>query len=189
MKYGYGRVSTLDQNLDLQIRALKQAGCDEIFTEKESGKKDDRKQLNLLLNKLQPGDELVVYKLDRLGRRATKLFQLVEDLEKQGIEFTSIQDNIDTKSAMGKAMFRIMAVLAEMERDLVAERTVAGLEAARARGKKLGRPPVSPEKVEKAMKLLDSGFSRKETCELMQISRMTLYRYIEAMEDKKIAAD
>lgn len=180
--YGYARVSTQDQNLDLQINALKSAGCEKIFQEKESGKKDDREQLNLLLDQLNPGDKLIVYKLDRLGRRTAKLIDLVEELGNKGVEFVSIQDSIDTKNAMGKAMFKIMAVLAEMERDLISERTVAGLKAVKGRGTKLGRPAVPDEKVERAFKLLESGFSKSETCEMMNISRMTLYRYLRKKE-------
>lgn len=182
MKYGYARVSTEDQNLDLQIDALNQAGCEKIFQEKETGKRDDRPELEKLLAILQPGDQLVVYKLDRLGRRTNRLIELVDEFEIDGIEFISIRDSIDTTTAMGKAMFRIMAVLAEMERDLIAERTVAGLKAARKRGKQLGRPAVPKEKVDRAMKLIGSGFTIKETCEMLQISRMTLHRYMNKQE-------
>lgn len=184
-KYGYARVSTIDQNLDLQIDALVKAGVhrQNIYTEKESGKNDDRKALNELLDLLQAGDELVVYKIDRLGRRAAKLITLMDEFKKRQIEFISLQDNIDTNTSVGKALFSIMAILAEMERDIIAERTVAGLQAARERGKRLGRPPVEKEKILRAKKLIASGFTRTEICEMLQISRMTLYRYLTAEEE------
>ncbi|WP_083964347.1 recombinase family protein [Shimazuella kribbensis] len=123
MKIGYARVSTVDQILDLQIDALTEAGCEKIFQEKISRTKDDRPELNKMLEQLRSGDTLVVYKLDRLGWSTRKLIELVDELEQGGVEFVSIRDSIDTTTAVGKAMFRMLAVLAEMERGLIAERT------------------------------------------------------------------
>ncbi|HSH66698.1 MAG TPA: recombinase family protein, partial [Bacteroidia bacterium] len=139
MKFGYARVSTTDQNLDLQIDALKLAQCDEIITDKISGTKSERPGLTLLRNKLRPGDTLAVWRLDRLGRSLKDLVQFVGDLEQNKIDFESLQDGINTKTATGKLTFHIFASLAEFERNLICERTKAGLEAARARGKKGGR--------------------------------------------------
>jgi DNA invertase Pin-like site-specific DNA recombinase len=177
MKFGYARVSTLDQNLDMQIDALKAAGCEKIFEEKASGKRDDRPELNRLLDQLREGDTLVVYKLDRLGRSTFKLLELTELLERKGVEFVSIRDNIDTSTAVGKAMFRMLAVLAEMERDIIAERTRAGLEAARARGRNGGRPRTERSKLTAAIALYNEGkMSVPEIVEATGVSKTTLYR-------------
>lgn len=179
MKIGYARVSTNDQSLDLQIDALEKAGCEKLYQEKISGMKDDRPQLNELVEYAREGDILVVYKLDRLGRSTKKIIELSEQLEKRGIELVSIRDNIDTTTAVGKAMFRMLAVLAEMERDLIVERTKAGLESARARGRKGGRPKVDNKKVEKAIKLYNSQqYTVKEIEEMIGVSKATLYRSI-----------
>lgn len=181
MKFGYARVSTLDQNLDLQIDALKAAGCEKIFEEKMSGKRDDRPELLRLLDQLRPGDTLTVYKLDRLGRSTFKLLELTGELEKKGVEFISIRDNIDTTTAVGKAMFRMLAVLAEMERDIIAERTRAGLQAARARGREGGRPKVDKNKLQAAVSLYKAGqMTIPEIVAATGISKPTLYRYLKA---------
>jgi DNA invertase Pin-like site-specific DNA recombinase len=179
MKIGYARVSTLDQNLDMQMDALQSAGCELIFQEKMSGKKDDRPELQRCLDSLCKGDTLVVYKLDRLGRSTFKLLELTSELEKRGVEFVSIRDNIDTSTAVGKAMFRMMAVLAEMERDIIAERTQAGLQAARARGRVGGRPKTDKTKVATALALYDAGqMTVPEITEATGVSKPTLYRAI-----------
>ncbi|PWW02501.1 DNA invertase Pin-like site-specific DNA recombinase [Paenibacillus cellulosilyticus] len=176
-KVGYSRVSTLDQSLDLQIDALNKEGCIKIYQEKASGKNDDREELAKALDYLREGDALVVYKLDRLARSTKKLIELSELLEQRGIELISIRDNIDTTSAVGKAMFRMLAVIAELERDIISERTMAGLEAARARGRKGGRPAADVKKVAQAIKLYESRqYTLKEITELTGISRPTLYR-------------
>src|SRR4051812_19798181 len=151
VKVGYARVSTQNQLLDLQIDALKKEGCEKIFTEKVSGMKDERQELNECLKYLRKGDILVVYKLDRLGRSTKKLLEITEGLEGRGIEFVSINDKMDTTTAIGKAMFRMLAVLSEMERDLISERTKAGLESARARGRKGGRPKMNQKVIDKAI--------------------------------------
>lgn len=181
MIIGYARVSTKDQSLDLQIDALKKAGCERIYQEKVSGAKDDREQLNLALQMLRKGDKFVVYKLDRLARSTLKLLKVAEQLEKQGVELISIQDNIDTTTPMGKAMFRMLSVLAELERDMIRERTMAGLAAARARGRKGGRPRKNTKKVQQAIKMYNTKqFTIAEIEEATGISSSTLYRYLQS---------
>ncbi|MFT9848984.1 recombinase family protein [Aneurinibacillus sp. REN35] len=184
MKIGYARVSTQDQNLDMQMDALKASGCERIYTEKMSGKRDDRPELQRCLDALRNGDTLVVYKLDRLGRSTFKLLELTAELEKRGVEFVSIRDNIDTSTAVGKAMFRMMAVLAEMERDIIAERTQAGLQAARARGRVGGRPKTDKTKIATALALYDAGdLTVPEIVEATDVSKATLYRAINNRKD------
>lgn len=179
-RIGYSRVSTNDQVLDLQTDALNQAGCIKIFEEKASGKNDDRVELAKALEYLREGDALVVYKLDRLARSTKKLIEISELLESRKIELISIRDQIDTTTAVGRAMFKMLAVIAELERDIISERTLAGLEAARARGRKGGRPPIDEKKIKQALKLYDSKqHSGKEISELTGISKATLYREIE----------
>lgn len=146
--YGYARVSTEDQNLDMQIRALKEYGCERVFEEKRSAYGVKRKQLELVKLYLQEGDTLVVWKLDRLGRSVAELIQLMAFFEKWKINFVSLQDSIDTRTAMGKFMFHLLASLAQLERDLTAERTKAGMEAARKRGFKPG-PPTLLQRMDK----------------------------------------
>jgi DNA invertase Pin-like site-specific DNA recombinase len=176
-KIGYARVSTQDQSLDMQIDALKKEGCEKIFKEKISGTKDDRKELKNCLEYLRKGDVLVVYKLDRLGRSTRKLLEITDELEQRGIEFISINDRMDTTTAIGKAMFRMLAVLSEMERDLIAERTKAGLQAARARGRKGGRPKIDQKKLDKAITLYESKkYTVKEITEETGISKAKLYQ-------------
>ncbi|MDR7237317.1 recombinase family protein [Neobacillus drentensis] len=177
MRIGYARVSKTEQNLDLQLDTLKKAGAEEIFHEKMSGKRDDRPELNRLLQYLRKGDSLVIYKLDRLGRSTKKLLELAEELDSRGIELISTQDQIDTSTAIGKAMFRMLMVLAEMERDITAERTIAGLEAARARGRVGGRPKKEKKAVEKAVKLYHSKeYTVSEITEMTGVSKASLYR-------------
>lgn len=179
LKIGYARVSTQEQSLDLQLDALEKAGCEKIYQEKESGMKDDRTQLNQLVEYAKEGDVLVVYKLDRLGRSTKKLIELSEELQARGIELVSIRDSIDTTTAVGKAMFKMLAVLAEMERDLISERTRAGLESARARGRKGGRPKKDNRQVQKAIRLYHSKqYTVKEIEEMTSVSKATLYREI-----------
>lgn len=132
--WGYARVSTEDQNLDMQKRALNEYGCDEIFEEKRSAYGVKREQLNWLMLEVQPGDTVVVWKLDRLGRSVAELIELMSHFEELEINFVSLQDHIDTRTAMGKFLFHLLASLAQLERDLTAERTKAGMDAARKRG-------------------------------------------------------
>jgi DNA invertase Pin-like site-specific DNA recombinase len=178
MKFGYARVSTRDQNLEAQLDALDAAGCNKIITEKASGNgSKERPELDRLVENLREGDTLVVYKLDRLGRSTFKLLGLTEELQQRGVEFVSLKDQIDTGSAIGKAMFRMLAVLAEMERELIVERTQAGLQAARKRGRVGGRPRVDKKSVDRALKLYESKeYSVAEITELTGVSKATLYR-------------
>ena len=182
MKIGYGRVSTTDQSLDLQVDALQGAGCDRIFTEKVSGNGKKRQpELEKVLDMLREGDVLVIYKLDRLGRSTGKLIKLVEDFKERGIGLISLTDSLDTTTAMGKAMFGIMACLAQMESDLLSERTQAGLQAARRRGRVGGRPRVPSKQIDSALKLYSTrDYSVKEIEQMTQVKPATLYRYLKA---------
>lgn len=177
MIIGYARVSTIDQSLNLQLDALKEFGCEEIFREKLSGAKDDRPELLQAIKMSRAGDKFVVYKLDRLARSTKRLIEIAELLREKGVEFVSIQDNIDTGTAAGKAMFGMLSVLAEFERDIIRERTMAGLKAARARGRKGGRPKVNQQKLNQALALYHSQrMSVKEIQGATGISAATLYR-------------
>jgi DNA invertase Pin-like site-specific DNA recombinase len=183
MLIGYARVSTTEQNLALQRDALRKAGCTDahIFTDKITGTKEERPGLTIALSHLRPGDTLVVWRLDRLARSLTHLIETVNHLASQQIAFKSITENIDTSSATGKLTFHIFGALAEFERNLIKERTIAGLAAARARGKSGGRPRRSPKasKVTLAKKLhMDQANTPDDICRILNISRATLYRYI-----------
>ncbi len=182
--YGYARVSTEDQELALQLDALKNEGCDDkhIFTDKISGATSQRVGLDACLSQLQKGDTLLVWRLDRLGRSMPHLVSLVEELRQRGIGFRSICDGaIDTTTASGELVFNIFSSLAQFERRLIQERTRAGLEAARARGKTGGRKPLDANdpRVKMAKTLHeDKGLDVKEICKQMQISRSTFYRLV-----------
>lgn len=177
MRIAYARVSTTDQSLDLQMDALKKFGCDRIYTEKASGGKDDRPELAKTLDMLREGDTFIVYKLDRLARSTLKLIETLDLLKKRGVEFVSLSDNIDTSTAAGKAMFGMMAVFAEFERSIIRERTLAGLEAARARGHKGGRPMTDKKKLDKAIKLYESRkFTIAQIEEMTDVSKGSFYR-------------
>src|SRR4030081_3294342 len=157
MLIGYARVSTADQTLALQQDALTKAGCDQIFTDTASGAISERTGLEQALSHLRPGDTLVVWKLDRLGRSLRHLIDTVAELERRDIGFRSLQENIDTTSPGGKLIFHIFGALAEFERDLIRQRTLAGLAAARARGRAGGRPPsMTPTKLTLARQMYDS---------------------------------
>lgn len=144
MKIGYSRVSSEDQNTDLQTDALRKAGCEVIFTDKASGADRSRPQLAACLQSLKPQDTLIVWKVDRLARSLGHLIEIIDGLHKQGIEFVSIMDVIDTRTAMGRAMFQITGVFAELERNVIRERTKAGITAAKSRGKKWNSWKVKP---------------------------------------------
>ena len=181
MKMGYARVSSDDQNLDLQRDALKIAGCERVYEEKESGGKLDRPELLRLMEALRSGDTLVVWRLDRLGRSLKHLIETIETLEAQGVGFQSVTESIDTTTSGGKLVFHIFAALAEFERTLIRERTRAGLKAARARGRQGGRPKImSDDKYKMAQALRDDPTQSIQTiCKTLGISRTTFYRYTE----------
>lgn len=184
MKFGYVRVSTLEQNPSLQIDALKAAGCEEIIKDEISGKSSSRPGLNNLLDKLRRNDELIVWRLDRLGRSLKDLIELINDFEVRGVKFRSLTESIETTTNNGRLIFNIFASLAEFERNLIRERTMAGLSAARARGKLGGRPNVGRKRIEAALQLYDKGqLNISEICRTIGISRGTLYKYI---NDRKI---
>jgi len=186
MIFGYARVSTQDQNLDLQIDALKQYGVDQIFQEKMTGTKRERPQLDEMLKYLRKGDTVVVWKLDRIGRSTKHLVDLINEFGEKGINFVSLKDGIDTSTATGKLVFTIFAGLAEFERDMISERTKAGLESAIARGRKGGRPRKDEDKVNLALKMYDSKqYSITEITKATGVSKTTLYRYIKKRNNAK----
>jgi DNA invertase Pin-like site-specific DNA recombinase len=180
MLIGYARVSTADQTLDLQKDALEKAGCTKIFTDTASGAKAERTGLDEALNYVRSGDTLVVWRLDRLGRSLTHLIETITRLNKRGIGFKSITESIDTTTSGGKLVFHIFGALAEFERDIIRERTQAGLHAARARGRLGGRPKsLTPKKAQMAQALYkDKNNTVNEICRTLNISRATLYRYV-----------
>ncbi len=180
MLIGYARVSTQDQNLTLQTDALSKTGCNKVFTEQISGKTKERPELNKLKEHLREGDTVVVWRLDRLGRSLKDLIELVNEFEKMGVAFRSLTENIDTGSSGGKLVFHIFGALAEFERNLIADRTMAGLAAARARGRVGGRKPkLNESKVKTAQTMYDSKqHSIKAICETLGISKPTLYKYL-----------
>jgi len=179
---GYARVSTEGQNLDLQLDALTDAGCTKIFRDVISGSRSDRPELEQALDYLRPGDNFVVWRLDRLGRSVKHLIEVVNDLQERGVGLTSLQEDIDTSSPSGKLVFHIFGALSEFERDLLRERTKAGLDAARRRGRVGGRKTVmTPNKLATARKLYedpDNAMTMKEIAETVGISRSTLYRHL-----------
>jgi DNA invertase Pin-like site-specific DNA recombinase len=180
MLIGYARVSTTDQTLDLQKDALEKAGCDRIFTDTASGAKSERKGLDEALIYVRPGDILVVWRLDRLGRSLKHLIETITGLNNRKIGFKSITEAIDTTTSGGKLVFHIFGALAEFERDIIKERTQAGLTAARARGRKGGRPKaLTPRRAQQARTLYnDKNNTIDDICRTLNISRATLYRYI-----------
>ena len=183
MKIGYARVSTQDQNLEMQLDALQNIGCEKIFQEKASGIKSDRPQLAAMQLILREGDVIYIYKLDRLGRSLKHLLEMTSDFEKRGIGMVSINDSIDTTTAQGRLIFNIFASLAEFERDLIRERTKSGLEAARARGRKGGRSRGLSKEAEKKAMLAQTLYNERklgvnEIAADLEISKMTLYKYL-----------
>ena len=181
MLIGYARVSTQDQTLDLQSDALTAAGCEKIFTDEGvSGSKTDRLGLNEALEYVRKGDVLVVWRLDRLGRSLPHLIQVVTELGDRGVDFKSLKEAIDTSSSAGKLVFHMMGAMAEFERDLIRERTNAGLAAARARGRKGGRPSVlTPEQVKIGKTLYgEKSLTVSQICKQLGCSRATFYRQV-----------
>jgi DNA invertase Pin-like site-specific DNA recombinase len=180
MLVGYARVSTQDQKPHLQTDALKSAGCEKIFEEKASGAQRDRPELKAALDYIRAGDTLVVWKLDRLARSLKQLIETIEDMEDRGIGFKSLTENIDTTTSGGKLIFHIFASLSEFERSIIRERTRAGLDAARARGKKGGRPPSLTKKDIQAAKamLADPEITVEEVAARLKVAPSTLYRHM-----------
>lgn len=186
---GYARVSTQDQSADLQEDELLKVGCGRVFVDKASGVATDRPQLAAALAYLRQGDVLVVWRLDRLGRSLKHLVTLVADLEESGVGFRSLHESIDTTTSAGKLIFHVFAALAEFERDLIRERTKAGLTAARARGRMGGRKPsLSPKKIQVARKMYADGDSTvTEIAKVLGVSRATIYRHLERDEAPQVA--
>lgn len=195
MQIGYARVSTKEQNLHLQEDALKNAGCEEIYTDIASGSKSQRPGLDKLLEYIRAGDTLVVWKLDRLGRSIQHLIETVSALNKRKVGFKSLQENIDTSSSGGKLIFHMFGALAEFERDLIRERTDAGLKAARARGRQGGRPSLLDNRQIKRM--IEMYEEQKNTvaeiCKIYEISRPSFYNYLKRQKltdkNKKTPSD
>lgn len=189
---GYARTSKEDQNLDLQRDAIEayavQHGMEYVlYSEQESGGKVDRKELNAALKAVGKGDLFVVYKLDRLARSTRQLFDITDTLESKGVEFVSISDNFDTTTASGKAMFGMLAVFAQFERSIIQERTQAGLQAARKRGRVGGRPTVDATTRRDVLRLYGKGESATDIAKIYEIGRSTVYKIIN--EDKAATID
>lgn len=180
MLIGYARASTEDQRLNLQIDALEKAGCEKIYSDQLSGSTTERPGLTTLFEVLRPGDTLVVWRLDRLGRSLKHLIQVADMLEKSGVGLRSLQENIDTTTPGGKLVFHLFSALAEFERALIRERTQAGVNAARARGRQGGRPrKLDANKKDLALRLYnEKQHSIKEICSMIGVCKATLYNYI-----------
>ena len=180
MKIGYARVSTTDQNLNLQLDTLTKVGCEKIHEDYASGAKTYRNGLEAAIESLRKGDTLVVWKLDRLGRSLKHLIEVINTLNERGIYFKSLQESIDSSTSGGKLIFHVFGALAEFERDINRERTLAGLVAAKARGRIGGRPKkLNDKKVAVAKSMIaDSSNSVEDVCKMLDVSRATLYRYL-----------
>lgn len=187
MKFGYARVSTKDQNIGMQVDALVDAGVERenIFTDEGvSGRRSSRPGLDAMLDKLREGDEVVVWRLDRLGRSMIHVAQLGEDFKNQGVGFKSISDGVDTSSSTGRLMFNLLVSVAEYERELIVERTTAGLASARAQGKTGGRKKVmTPELARTIDSLVKGGHKATEIALTLKVSRATAYRYLGEYEE------
>ena len=185
---GYARISTTDQDPALQLDALEAVGCIKVFSDTASGVLDRRPELDRMLDQLRDGDTVVVWRLDRLGRSLKHLITLVEDLETKDVGFRSLTESIDTTTSGGKLVFQIFAAMAEFERSIIKERTMAGLEAARARGRKGGRPTVmTPEKIKMARDLYDSKqYTVESIAKELGVSRKTLYRHLQQASGRSV---
>ncbi|ABL01252.1 recombinase family protein [Pelobacter propionicus] len=188
-RIGYARVSTIGQNLDSQLDALTKAGCIRVFTDKASGVAENRPEWTKLMDFLRPGDLLVVTELSRMTRSLMHLLQLVQEFETKGINLVSLQENIDTSSATGRAFLSIIGAINQMERELKAERAAAGREAAKARGKTGGRPKIDPAKLEQARILYEnSNNSASKVCIAFGISRRTFFNHMAVVREAKHSA-
>ena len=186
-RFGYARVSTKSQDLDRQLDLLDGQNCDKVYTEKMSGTKKDRPQLNQLKEVIREGDVVIVESFSRLGRSTKDLIELVEYFENKGVKLISLKEQFDTTTPQGKLMLSVFQAFSQFERDLIVQRTKEGLESARARGRKGGRPPAKQDAINKALKLYDSQeYSIKDITTMTGITTTTLYRYInERKEGKK----
>jgi DNA invertase Pin-like site-specific DNA recombinase len=185
------RTSSTDQNLELQLDAFERAGCTKVFEDRISGAKAERPGLDQALDYLRPGDTLVVWRLDRLGRSLKHLVQVVSELEEQGVGFRSLEESIDTTTTGGRLVFHIFSALAEFERTLIRERTMAGLAAARARGRLGGRPrKLSPKQEQMLYQMYDGReHTVAEICEMFELSRSGVYKYLERRQDPAKGAE
>ena len=183
MKIGYCRVSTDGQDLSLQQDALKAAGAEKIYCDKVSGAKFERQGLKPMTDNLMQGDCVLVWRLDRLGRSLKDLIELISDFERQGVDFVSLHEKIDTSSSTGKLVFHIFCALSEFERNLISDRTKAGLQAARARGRVGGRPSkLNPKQIESLVSMYNGRqIEIRDICNQFGISRATLYTYIKGV--------
>lgn len=185
---GYIRVSTEEQNLDMQRQVIEKYAADQqleciIYEEKISSRRKDRTELQYALKAAARGDRFVVYKLDRLARSTKELYELTETMRERTIDFVSISDSFDTSTATGKAMFGMLAVFAEFERDIIQQRTKAGLEAARKRGKIGGRPAIDEDKKRRIRKLYEAGESTTDIAKKFGIGRSTVYKVLQAVKN------
>jgi DNA invertase Pin-like site-specific DNA recombinase len=189
-RIGYARVSTLDQHPETQAAALQGAGCERIFTDHGvSGAKASRPQLDACLAYLREGDQLVVWKLDRLGRSVSHLVHVVAELRGRGVQFVSLTEGFDTTTPQGRLLFHILAALAEMERELIRERTLAGIERAKAEGRMGGRKTVmSPERIRVASAMLAEGRPVSEVAKVLGVGRATLYRALPIGKQRTMVA-
>ncbi|MCC2459691.1 recombinase family protein [Bacillus mobilis] len=187
MIIGYARVSTSDQNLDRQINALTEYGCEKIVHEKLSGTIKEREGIEQVFELIRKGDVVCVESISRLGRKTLDILNIIKRIEEAGVQFVSLKENMDTSTPTGKAMFQMMCVIAELERDLIAERVKEGLNASKKRGTKLGRPTIDTEKIGIALRMYDSkDYSVKEIVESTGISQGSLYRAINKRKLKKM---
>lgn len=191
MLVGYARVSTKEQNYEMQIRELEAFGCEKIFSEKESGTSNDRKELKKALDFLREGDTLIVWKLDRLGRGVSKSSNYLDQLKQKKVNLVSLTEKIDTRTTLGEMLFYFSSIFAEMERNNIIERTKAGIKFAREQGIRIGRPPkMTEDNVEIIKELLKAGWTVKTIAEKLSISQSSIYAYfpsntIDTLRDKK----
>lgn len=186
--FGYARVSTQEQNLDRQVDQLVEYGIHktDIYMEKITGIKKDRPKLNQLLEDVEAGDKIVIVELTRLGRSTRDLISISEQLQEKGVELVSLKESIDTTTPTGKAMFGMLSVMAQFERDLISQRTKEGLASARARGRLGGRPDTKREKIDKALSMYHSGsLEVKDICDMVGISKPTLYKYLKLEKEQQ----